>query len=106
MITIPTFSQLYNGILSDLQTQFGVNINPVGKSFLRILASVQAGKFKLYYLAIGNLQKNIFVDTADPEELGGTLQRFGRVKINRNPFQAIAGQYTVRLAGQAGATIN
>lgn len=106
MINLPTLSQLYTGILSDLQTQYGVSISPVGKSFLRALAAVQAGKLKLQYLALGNLQKNIFVDTADPENIGGTLERFGRVKINRNPKPAVAAQYSILLTGSIGAIVN
>ncbi len=105
MITIPTLSTLYQGILTDLQTQYGVTIPLVGKVFLRAMAGVQAAKLKLYYLAIASLQKNIFVDTADPESLGGTLERFGRVKLNRNPFPATAGQYSIRVNGTIGAVI-
>ncbi len=105
MITIPTLSELYNQILSDLQTQYGSTIPLFGKIFLRAIAGVQAGKLKLYYLAIGKLQKNIFVDTADPENSGGTLERFGRIKLGRNPFPAQAGQYFCEVTGTVGATI-
>lgn len=105
MTRIPTITELYNQILSDLEAEFSITIPVIGKSFLRALAAVQAGKLKLYYLAIGNLQKNIFADTADPESVGGTLERFGRVKLNRNPFPARAGQYELSITGTAGAVI-
>lgn len=105
MIAIPTLQQLYAGIITDLETQYGVNISVIGKSALRAIAAVQAAKLKLYYLVIGNLQKNIFVDTADSESIGGTLERFGRVKLGRNPFPAVAGQYTIQVTGPAGAII-
>lgn len=105
MTTLPTLLQLYNGIITDLETQYGVNISPVGKSVLRAIAAVQAGKLKLYYLVLGKVQKNIFVDTADPEAIGGTLERFGRVKLNRNPFPAVAGQYVIQVTGDIGAVI-
>jgi uncharacterized phage protein gp47/JayE len=105
MTTIPTLSQLYNSIINDLQTELGVQISPVGRVFLRAFAAVQAAKLKLFYLAVGFLQKNIFVDTADPESLGGTLERFGRVKLNRNPFSAIAAVYKLTVTGTVGATI-
>ncbi|MFN8317159.1 MAG: baseplate J/gp47 family protein [Chitinophagales bacterium] len=105
MITIPTIAELYNAIKSDLETEFGATIPVVGKSFLRIFAACQAAKLKLYYLTIGKLQKNIFVDTADPEVLGGTLERFGRVKLGRNPFPAQAAQYKVGVTGSIGAVI-
>lgn len=105
MITIPTFQQLYNSILADLQSQFGITISTFGKVFLRAQAAVQAGKLKLFYLGLGNLQKNIFIDTAEPENLGGTLERFGRVKLGRNPFAAVSGQYVVTITGSIGAII-
>lgn len=105
MITIPTLNELYTDALSRLETEYSINIPLFGKNFLRAMAMVQAGRLKLLYLTIGNLQKNIFADTADSESIGGTLERFGRVKIGRNPFPATAGQYTVQVTGTTGATI-
>lgn len=105
MITIPTLSQLISDIRNDLESKFGDSIPLVGKIFLNALAAVQGGKLKLYYLVIGSLQKNIFVDTADPEATGGTLERFGRVKLGRNPFPATAGSYVVSVTGEVGSVI-
>lgn len=105
MIQIPKLSELFNDILADLESELTVTIPLVGKIFLRALAAVQAAKLKLYYLTIGQLQKNIFVDTADPEATGGTLERFGRIKLNRNPFAATAAQYDIDITGDIGATI-
>lgn len=105
MITIPTLNQLYTSILNDLQTQYGVSISLVGRVFLRAQAAVQAGKLKLFYLAVGNLQKNIFPDTADSESIGGTLERFGRIKLGRNPFPATAGQYELTVTGTIGGIL-
>ncbi len=105
MTVIPTYIELYNDILSDLETQMQVSIPIFGKNFLRALAVVQAGKLWLYYKAIANVQKNIFIDTAEPESIGGTLERFGRVKLNREPFSARAGEYVVTVTGSIGAII-
>lgn len=105
MITIPTLSQLYNSIKADMEAELGVTIPTFGPSLLRVKAAVLAAQLKLFYLAIGLLQKNIFVDTADPESSGGTLERFGRVKLGRNPFPAVQGQYLVSVAGTVGAVI-
>jgi uncharacterized phage protein gp47/JayE len=105
MTPIPTLNQLYTSILNDLETEFGINIPLFGKNFLRGLAAVHAAKLKLYYIALGMVQKNIFIDTADPESSGGTLERFGRIKLGRNPFPARAGEYEVTVTGSAGATI-
>lgn len=105
MTTIPTLTELYEAIIADLETQFGISIPLVGKNFLRVMASVQAAKLKLYYLAIGLVQKNVFPDTADSESIGGTLERFGRVKLGRNPFDARAGEYELIVTGSVGAII-
>lgn len=104
-VTIPTLNDLYTDYLSQLESELGITIPLFGKNFLRALAAVQAAKHKLLYLAIGDVQKNIFVDTADPEAIGGTLERFGRVKLGRSPFTATAGTYTVSVTGTAGAVI-
>lgn len=105
MITIPTLSQLYNQIKLDLEAELGVTIPTFGPSLLRVKAAVLAAQLKLFYLAVALTQKNIFVDTADPESIGGTLERFGRVKLGRNPFPAVQGQYIVSVTGSIGAVI-
>lgn len=104
-VTIPTLNQLYTDVLGQLESELGITIPLFGRNFLRALAVVQASKLKLIYLTIGEVQKNIFVDTADPESIGGTLERFGRVKLGRSPFSAQAGTYTVSVTGTAGAVI-
>lgn len=101
MITLPTLAQLNAAILQNLETEFYATINPVGKAELRAQAAVQAATLKDLYLAIAQTQKNIFVDTCDEE----TLIRFGVIKINRQPFGAIAGQYTVTVTGQIGQVL-
>lgn len=100
-----TLSQLYAQIKADLEAQMQSSIPAIGKAMLRVFAMVQAAKLWLVYLAVAGVQKNIFVDTADPESMGGTLQRFGRVKLNREPFPAVAGQYEVTVTGTAGGII-
>lgn len=105
MISIPTTAELYNQIKSSLESELGVSIPETGKNALRTFCKVQAGKMKIYYLAIANLQKNIFADTADPESMGGTLERFGRVKLERSPFAAVAPEYDVTVLGSIGAVI-
>jgi len=106
MINIPTIAELYNGIIADLEAQYsGLSIPLFGKNFLRALAAVQAGQLKLAYLNLAKVQKNIFADTADSETIGGTLERFGRVKIGRGPFVATSGEYTVQLTGTIGSVV-
>lgn len=105
MITIPTIEEIYNSYVAALETELNITIPTQGKSFLRALAAVQASQLKMYYLATGKVQKNIFADTADPEAQGGTLERFGVVKLNRYPFQATEGEYILNVTGTAGGII-
>jgi hypothetical protein len=105
MIVIPKLSELYDSIIADLEAVYGEPIPVFGKNFLRAVAAVQAAKLNIYYRAIALTQKNIWVDTADSEFYGGTLERFGRTKLNRDPFPAQAGQYDVTVTGTIGATI-
>lgn len=105
MVTIPTLKELYDDIIDDIEADFGATIPLFGKSFIRVMAGVQAAKLKLFYLALGNVQKNIFVDTADRESKGGTLERFGRAKLGRDPFAAVAGVYTAEVTGSVAAVI-
>jgi len=98
-VNIPKLSELIADNLSNLESELGVTIPLFGKNFLRAWATVLGGKQKLQYLYLANVQKNIFVDTADPEALGGTLERFGRVKLGRNPFSARAGSYDCTVTG-------
>lgn len=105
MITIPTVNQLFTDIKSDVESTYGSQIPVFGKVFLYAMALVQAAKLKLIYLAIAFVQKNIAPDTADSELFGGTLERFGRIKLRRNPFPATSGQYTLTVTGTSGSTI-
>jgi uncharacterized phage protein gp47/JayE len=105
MTTIPTIAQLASNIQSNIETEFGISIPAFGKNFLRVFCLVMAAVLKLFYLSLGKVQKNIFVDTADPESSGGTLERFGRIKLGRNPFPAQAGEYYAQVTGSIGAVI-
>lgn len=105
MNIIPKIKDLYLQIIADIQTEYSIIIPLFGKSFLRSVAAVQSSKLKLYYLRLGLLQKNIAPDTADSESVGGTLERFGRMQLNRDPFPAQAGQYIIRVTGEVGAVL-
>lgn len=105
MIVIPKLSELYTSVLSDLEAEYAESIPLFGKNFLRAVAAVQAAKLNILYRLVGSTQKNIWVDTADSELVGGTLERFGRVKLKRDRFPATAGQYDVTVTGTIAATI-
>lgn len=105
MAQIPTIKELQDDIIQDLETALGFKIPTFGKSFLRAISQTLAAKLKLYWLAIAQTQKNIWVDTADPVENGGTLDRFGQVKLGRGRFPATQGLYQVEVTGTTSAVI-
>jgi len=103
-MTIPTYNDLYISVLADLRNKLGTK-SIIGKLVLIAFSAVQAAKLKIYYLRIAFVYKNIFPDQADSQSLGGSLERFGFVKLNRYPESATAGIYTVEVTGEIGATI-
>lgn len=105
MAQIPTITQIYSAIIADLEQELNATIPAFGRSFLRAQSMVLAARLWLMYLLMAKIQKNIFVDTADPVASGGTLERFGFVKLGRYPFPATQGQYLVTVTGTAGAVI-
>lgn len=102
MADIPTLAQLQAQIENDLRTELGITRTWVGKVFLRVLATVQAAKLKIFYLQAAQLQKNIWVDTCEDSE----LKRFGLIKLGRLPYGAVAGVYTCDITGSTGGQVN
>ena len=101
MTTLPTTQQLYDSILSNLQAEFSISINPFGLAFLKALAIVFSNLLWLYYLAIGILQNNLWLDTCDLL----TLIRYGVIILGRNMFQATAAQYSLTITGSIGGIV-
>lgn len=105
MITIPKLIDLCNDLKSDIEAAFNITIPSIGKNFFRNFSNSYGAKLKLFYLATGNVQKQVLPDTAESEDIGGTLERHGRVKLGRNPFAPTAGVYTITVTGDIGAII-
>lgn len=105
MINIPLLTTLYTTVKSQLEAYFETTIPDYGFNMLRGFSGVHANNLKMLYLTLGKVQKNVFPDTAEPEASGGTLERFGRVFLQRDPFPAIQGQYLCVVSGNTGATI-
>lgn len=105
MVTAPTLNELYAAISADFKNRFGISSENDLKRVLMALASVNAAMLKLFYLALMDVQKNTWPDLADSEGMGGTLERFGRLKLGRDPYPATQGEYTLTVTGTIGATI-
>jgi hypothetical protein len=106
MQNIPTLVQINDAFISNIESQFGISLSTNSKNFLLALAATESAEMKLLYLVLGFLQQNMAPDLAQSESVGGMLERYGRVRLGRNPYQAIAGSYTVQLTGTIGAVIN
>lgn len=104
MIT-PRLSDLQTSLFNAFETRFGT-LNRGLKSIFRTLAQVFGGELYLFYLAGAKVQKNVFPDLADAEAKGGTLERFGRARLGRDPFPASQGLYYLTVTGSAGGTVN
>ncbi len=105
MINIPRLIDLCNGIKGDIESFFSITIPATGKNFFRAWSNTYGAKLKLLYLLIANAQKNALPDTAEPESAGGSLERFGRLQLNRNPYKPVAGVYELTVTGSIGATL-
>lgn len=105
MQILPTLSEIFTGVKANLDAEYGINISLLKKVALRAIAAMHSGKLWLIYKVIAFLQKNIWPDTADSENKGGTLERFGRIRLGRNPDPAVAGQYSAQVTGSIGAVI-
>ena len=99
MTTIPTFSAIRDSIIADLEAEYSISI--LLRPFLYIWATIQASKFKLIYLLLGQVQKNVAPDTCDEE----TLIRFGMIKLGRPPRVAVQAQYEIDINITATGTI-
>ena len=101
----PSLNDLFTAISANFKSKFGISSSNDLKRTLTALAASDAGMLKLLYLQLADVQKNIWPDTADSEDNGGTLERFGRVKLQRNPYPATQGEYQVLITGVIGSTI-
>lgn len=93
-------------MIAAIESQYGDSISTSGKSALRATGNALGGKLKLLYLTLANAQKNMLPDIADSVQVGGTLERWGFIKLGRYPFQATSGQYVLLVTGNPGTTIN
>lgn len=106
MQNIPTLVQINDAFISNIESQFGISLSTNSKNFLLALSATESAEMKLLYLVLGFLQQNMAPDLAQSEAVGGMLERYGRIRLGRNPYQAISGSYNVQVTGTIGAIIN
>ncbi len=104
MKPIPRIQQLNDNIAGDLKSKLNLT-NDALKKVLYAMSLVFAGQFHLAYLYLRDIQNNIFPDTANTESVGGTLERQGRIYLNRDMFPDSIGSFKVSVIGVAGSVL-
>lgn len=99
-----TIAELKEQIANDLRNRLGLSDDKL-KKVLDAMTSVLAAQFKLTYLALEDAQRNLYPDTANLAENGGTLERLGRIYLNRDKRPATAAIYSVSVSGEVGSTL-
>ncbi len=104
MRPIPTLSELQTALSNDFKSKLNIYSDSLKKT-LDAFTAVISAKTKLLYLFLSDVQNNIFPDTADLEQNGGTLERIGRIYLNRNPRPATVGVFEFSVTGVAGSIL-
>ena len=104
MRDIPSVNDLKDALENDLKSKLNLSSTDL-KYVLDAMDGVLAMQFKLVYLYLSDIQNQIFPDTADNEANGGTLERLGRIYLNRNPRPATSGMFNLSVIGSNGAVL-
>lgn len=104
MATIPTISDIYQALSNDLKNRLNLNDSDL-KTVLDAVSLSLAGQFKLTYLYLKDVQEQLYADTADTAENGGTLDRQGLIYLNRIRRPATSGLFNVQIIGENGSVL-
>lgn len=104
MRSIPTIQELQDALANDLKSKLNLSSTDL-KTVLNAFDTVLAAQFKLVYLFLSDIQNNIFPDTADTSENGGTLEQLGFIYLGRYPNPATIGIFEAEVVGSAGAVL-
>lgn len=104
MKNIPSIIELNEDIANDLRSKLGLTDDDL-KKVVSALPLVLSAQLKLLYLFLGDIQDNCFPDKASTELNGGTLERLGRIYLNRNPFPDSIGVFKFSVTGVAGSVL-
>ncbi|MFO0090025.1 MAG: baseplate J/gp47 family protein [bacterium] len=104
MRPIPTIQQLNANISGDFKNKLNLT-NDALKKVLYATSLVLSGQFHLAFLYLRDIQDNIFPDTANTEDVGGTLERQGRIYLNRDRFPDSVGSFKVSVTGVAASVL-
>jgi len=104
MKPIPSITELRESLSNDFKSKLNITSDNL-KKVLTAFTAVLSAQFKLVYLYLSDVQNNVFPDTADLESNGGTLERQGRIYLNRNPRPATVGVFSLEVTGVVGSVL-
>src|SRR5690606_13658410 len=104
MAVIPTVNEIYENISNDLRNKLNLSDADL-KKVINAFAAAMAGQFKLTYLSLADIQNNIFPDTADTAENGGTLDRLGLIYLNRTRRPSTSGVFNISIVAENGSVL-
>jgi uncharacterized phage protein gp47/JayE len=93
-----TIVELKEQISKDLRNRLNLSDDKL-KKVLDAFSGVLAAQFKLAYLGVEDAQRNLYPDTADTFENGGSLNRLGSIYLNRDIRPATSAIYNVNVTG-------
>jgi len=104
MKPIPSIVELQQKITEDFKSKLNLSDDDL-KRTLNAFSLVLSGQMKILYLFLADIQNNIFPDTADSVDQGGTLERIGQIYLNRPPFPDAIGVFNISVNGIIGSVL-
>jgi len=104
MADIPTILTIYNRLSNDLRNRLDLSDSDL-KKVLDAFSIAISGEIKLLYLFLSDVQNEIYPDTANTSENGGTLDRQGLIYLNRIRRPSTSGVFEISVNGEAGSVL-
>ena len=104
MKPIPSIVELQQKITEDFKSKLNLSDDDL-KRTLNAFSLVLSGQMKILYLFLADIQNNIFADSADSVDQGGTLERIGQIYLNRPPFPDAIGVFSISVNGIIGSVL-
>ena len=104
MKPIPSIVELQQKITEDFKSKLNLSDDDLKKT-LNAFSLVLSGQMKILYLFLADIQNNIFADSADSVDQGGTLERIGQIYLNRPPFPDAIGVFNISVNGIIGSVL-
>jgi uncharacterized phage protein gp47/JayE len=101
---MPSIVELQKQLEEDFRNRLSLSDDDL-KRTLNAFSLVISAQLKYLYLYLGNIQNNVFPDTANTADQGGTLERLGYIYLNRPPFTDTIGVFKASVTGVNGMVL-